>query len=92
MSIPLPVAAIDKVEQVFDSFGMMRGAAAPVMRFGVGFLVGGLLVYAARPSFAFNKDGTARPWVPIAGGDKNATVTPWWTVGVALGGAFSILI
>ncbi len=92
MSVPIGVVAVDKVEQVFDSLGMMRGAAAPILRFGTGFLIGGLLVYAARPSFAFDKDGSARPWVATAGDAKNATVTPWWGVGVAVGAAFSILI
>ena len=64
-------------EQFFDSIGLMRGEYAPVGRAAFGVGLGTVVMFAIRPSWAFEKDGTPKPW--------SQSRVPWWTVPVGLG-------
>jgi hypothetical protein len=72
------INAGNAAERFFDSVGLMRGPMAPAGRGAFGFLAGSVVMYAARPSFAFNKDGSPKAW----GKGSNAAVVPWWVVPV----------
>lgn len=67
-------------ESFFDSIGLMRGSYAPVGRAAVGGGLGALIMFAVRPSFAFNADGSPKPW----GSGKGGTSIPWFTLPIAL--------
>ena len=71
-------------ERPFDALGMMQGPYAPLLRFGFGFGLGTLVIYAIRPSFAFDASGEPLP-VGIA-------KFPWWGVSLAVAATFSLLI
>lgn len=76
-------AIISPVENLFDKMGMMQGDAAPLLRAGTGAALGAAYAYGAKPSFAFNDDGTAKPWYFTAGtaDQANSTyVTAWMIV------------
>ncbi len=76
---------IGGVEKGFDSIGLMKGQSAPAKRFLFGSLVGGGLVYAAKPGFAFKEDGTPRPWAISSPHMDDKTALPWFLPGIALG-------
>lgn len=61
-------------ERFFDSMGLMRGEYAPVGRAVVGGVIGAGIMFAIRPSFAFNSDGSPKPW----GSGSGKTQLPWW--------------
>lgn len=86
---------IGKIEQAFDSVGLMRGAFAPVGRAAVGFGIGTAAMYALNgvhlASFAFDESGNPRPW-KYSQNSENATSLPWWMPGLALGAAFGLFI
>lgn len=69
------IPGIGLVENAFDSVGMMRGSAAPVLRAATGFALGSMVMFALRPSFAFDESGKARPWKyePGHGDNEDAT-------------------
>lgn len=78
------LGAVDKVE----SFLPMEGPLAIPARFAIGAGIGWLVMEAIRPSFAYNGDGTKRPFAPIpelysARGPH--TFLPW-LIGPAAGG------
>ena len=64
-------------ESFFDSIGMMRGDSAPILRAGAGAVLGGIVMFAFRPSFSFNKDGSAKTFAE--------TPVPWWGVAGVVG-------
>lgn len=67
-------------EAFFDSIGLMRGEYAPVGRAAVGAGVGAAIMWAIRPSFAFDASGNPLPW----GKGATATQVPWFVLPVAL--------
>jgi hypothetical protein len=78
------------IEGVYDSLGLMEGSTAPAKRM---IFTGGLasgVVYAIKPSSAFDSRG-ARPWILTSPGDPRATTSPWWiwaVAGAIFGGFF----
>lgn len=73
------------VEGAYDSIGLMRGPSAPAKRFLFGTLVGSGIVYALKPEFAFNRDGTPRAWALSNPQAQNKTAIPWFLPGLAFG-------
>lgn len=51
----------DKVESVLP----MQGPLAPLLRAAIGAGLGYLVIAAVRPSFAYNSNGTPRPWAVL---------------------------
>lgn len=88
-------AIIEPVEGVFDAFGLMQGANAPLKRFITVAGLTGLAVYAIRPDFAF-QGGEPRPWSMLVGPHAREgaqpTPTPWWMPSLIAGVVFSFLI
>lgn len=68
-------SALSAPEQFFDSLGMMAGPSAPIARAVTGAVLGALVIYAVRPGFAFNKDGSAK--------SLSQARVPWWSFPVA---------
>lgn len=85
-SSPITVIA-DRGERVFQALGM----TTPLLRFaGVGILTSGL-VYAAKPSFAFDpKTGLAKP-LDATGENPDGTAIPWYLPGVFVGSIAALL-
>src|SRR5512135_1725325 len=74
--------ALNMPEQFFDSIGLMRGPYAPVGRAAFGIVVGCVVMFALRPSWAFTPDGSPNPKARV----------PWWTVPVALGAVCGVFV
>lgn len=72
-SMPANVA-----EKFFDSLGLMQGEYSPIGRAAVGAALGSAVIWAVRPSFAFDKSGNPLPW------GKDGTSVPWFTIPAAL--------
>lgn len=92
---------IEKVENVFDAFGAMRGGPeAYAKRALLGAAVGYVAMETIRPSFAYYDDGTKRPWaVTTEGvtldkltGQQHSTLFPWFTGPVVGAVASSLFI
>lgn len=73
----------DKVEGVLP----MEGALAPVFRAAIGAGLGWLLIEAIRPSFAYNPDGSKRPWnvLPEMYESRGTPTAAPWVVGPLAG-------
>jgi len=67
-------------EAFFDSIGLMRGEYAPFGRAAVGAGFGAVIMWALRPSFAFDSAGNPLPWGKGAG----STQVPWFVLPAAL--------
>lgn len=84
-----PTGTVDKlwdgIEKIYDSIGLMSGDSAPAKRFLFGNLVGSGIVMMIKPSFAYTKNGTARPWALTNPQAQTKTALPWWMPGVAFG-------
>lgn len=76
------VTPANSAESFFDSIGLMRGTFAPAGRALFGVAVGAVLMYAIRPSFAFNSDGSPK---------SNARI-PWWSIPVAIGAVCGVFV
>jgi hypothetical protein len=74
------------VENAFDSVGMMRGSAAPVLRAATGFTLATMVMFALRPSFAFDEQGQVRPWKydPGHGDNEDSTTVSWYVSTLAI--------
>lgn len=70
------------MESFFDSIGLMRGSYAPAGRAVFGIAAGSLIMFALRPSFAFNPDGSVKAGARV----------PWWALPVALGAVFGVFV
>jgi hypothetical protein len=86
---------IEPVEDILDSFGLMRGSNAPIKRFVITAGLTGLVMWAVKPTWAFQAE-EPRPWSfmvgPNAREGPQPTATPWWVVPVGVGMVFSFLI
>lgn len=78
------VAGVERVERAFDGLGLGSGTFAPVARLTFGFVIGGFLMEAVRPEFAYT-NGARRPWAISDPQEPNRTYIPWWAPGVGLG-------
>jgi hypothetical protein len=85
------VAGVERVERAFDGLGLGSGTFAPVARFTAGFVVGGFMMEAVRPEFAYTHGGR-RPWAITDPNEANKTYIPWWAPGVGLGMLFGLFI
>lgn len=75
---------VDKLEGAFSGLGLGSGTFAPVARFTAGFVVGGFMMEAIRPQFAYTA-GARRPWAITDPQEPGRTYIPWWVPGVGLG-------
>jgi hypothetical protein len=88
-----------KVEDIFDKMGMMRSPLSPLYRFGFGFVVGSAVIWALRPSFAFDDQGQPLPF-NFAGPQMSedgemvsyGTSTPWWLIPAVVGAGCGLLV
>ncbi len=78
------VAVTDKLESLLP----MEGPLAVPARFVIGAGIGWLLIEAVRPSFAYNANGTKRPFAPMPELYQATGVPTFlpWLIGPALGG------
>lgn len=68
------------------------GMGTPGKRFIVGTAIGTALVWAMRPSGAFNSAGEAKPWVLLSDPSEDSTSLPWWALAIAPGVIFSVFL
>lgn len=78
----------DILEAPFDALGLM---GSPGKRFLFGTVVGGGLMYAFKPSFAFSGND-AKPWAVTNPAAHNKTPIPWFLPAFALGLFSGLLI
>jgi hypothetical protein len=78
-------------EKFFDAIGLMRGPMSPVYRGAFGFLAASALLFAVRPGFAFNGDGSPRQWAAMSPRD-DATPVPFWVAGLLVGAYCGLFI
>lgn len=90
---------LGRAEQFFDAVpGGMRGPQAPVVRMGIGALVGYGLVTATSGfnPLMYYGDGTPKPWAlsqeGVNAGPENAALFPYWSVPLILGVAAGTLV
>lgn len=76
------VTPMGGMESFFDSVGLMRGTYAPAGRAAFGIAAGSLVMFAVRPSFAFNPDGSVKAGARV----------PWWAIPVALGAVLGVFV
>jgi hypothetical protein len=81
-----------KFENFFSSLGAGSGVLAPLLRSGIGFVIGTTIVFAVRPSLSFNSDGTVRDWALSNRHSPNSTYFPWWFWGFLLAFFFGTFI
>lgn len=84
-------ATIGRIEEVFNSLGMMTGGGAIFKRIIIGGIIGGILVTWIKPDIMFT-EGVARPWAMLEPGNADATQTPWYTAVVAGGFVTGFLV
>lgn len=85
------IAGVERVEEAFSGLGLGDGTFAPLARATAGFVVGGFLMEAVRPDFAYT-NGARRPWAITDPGSKDKTYIPWWSVGAGLAVAWGLFI
>lgn len=88
-------AVIDPIENIFDSVGLMGPSeAAPLYRAAVGAGLGYGIAFGLKPSFAFNDDGSAKPFAATASvaDQAGATWFPAWAIVAIPALFFSVLV
>ncbi len=85
-----PSSLTDSFEQTFSA---LPGGNRAVVRGAYGFAIGYLIMEAMKPTFAYNPDGSKRPWVFFSKDEQpGATFIPWWSVPAGLAIGFGMFI
>lgn len=82
---------VDRVEKIFDGFGLMTGEYADIQRMALGYLIAAGIITAYKPNFAY-VGGQARAWKLLDPSDKNATYFPWYIASLAGSFVMGVLI
>ncbi len=83
---------IEAVITPFENVALALGADTPAKRAAFGAALGGAALNLAQPDWAFNEDGSARPWGLLEPEAPDATSTPWYLVAGVIGAAFATLV
>ena len=67
------------------------GLNTPASRTLAGAVIGMGIVVGVKPGFAFNENGSYRPWA-LTSGDPSATYFPWFSLPLGIGAAFGVLL
>ena len=85
---------IENAEDVFFRLGLMDPefpVQSMIKRGILGFAIGGGFMTWLKPGFAFNQDGTPKPW-SLMSDAEDAVLIPFWGYGVILAFIFGVLI
>jgi hypothetical protein len=85
------VSLTTKFENIFLALGAGEGFFAPLLRSGIGFLIGVVVMEALRPSIAYSQMGR-RPWAVTNPNSEDATFFPWWLPGAILAILFGLFV
>lgn len=80
-------AVVDRVESIFDGFGLMVGPYAPLKRSLIGVLLVGVFLSWLKPTMFFTN---GRP-KKFGGGDGETYFT-WWVAAIIFGSTFGLFI
>lgn len=87
-------AAPDSMTDSFEkAFSALPGGNRAVIRGAYGFGIGYLFMEAFKPTFAYNPDGSKRPWVFFSRDEQpGATYIAWWMPPAGLAIAFGMFV
>ncbi len=80
------------VTEPFEQFYGAVGARQPWQRFLLGFSLSSVLVWLTEPEFAFNPNGSPRPFSLLDSQSPDATIFHWSTIPFGIGLASAVFI